>query len=147
MMFWRVPNKMEQRNELTGFYVSLQTILSNFTRNWQILQRASVVDCNVTQPWRQRTVDTWKKTFFLVITPALTKYSSGKSRWTSWAVRPNEPSGFRGRKDLEPCFGIGHNLSLICQWHLRTCINSSALKTSTWFQYTLESRLWPMRHF
>ena len=20
--------------------------------------------------------------------------------WTSWAVRPNEPSGFRGRKDL-----------------------------------------------
>ena len=30
-------------------------------------------------------------------------YSSGavwESRWTSWAVRPNEPSGFRGRKDL-----------------------------------------------
>ena len=24
----------------------------------------------------------------------------GESRWTSWAVRPNEPSGFRGRKDL-----------------------------------------------
>ena len=23
-----------------------------------------------------------------------------ESRWTSWAVRPNEPSGFRGRKDL-----------------------------------------------
>ena len=21
-------------------------------------------------------------------------------RWTSWAVRPNEPSGFRGRKEL-----------------------------------------------
>ena len=21
-------------------------------------------------------------------------------RWTSWADRPNEPSGFRGRKDL-----------------------------------------------
>ena len=29
---------------------------------------------------------------------------------------PNEPSGFRGRKELlKPCFGIGHNLSLICQ--------------------------------
>ena len=31
------------------------------------------------------------------------KHSSGavwESRWTSWAVRPNEPSGFRGRKDL-----------------------------------------------
>ena len=34
------------------------------------------------------------------------------------AVRPNEPSGFRGRKDFlnpEPCFGIGLSLSLICQ--------------------------------
>ena len=32
-----------------------------------------------------------------------TKHSSGavwESRWTSWAVRPNEPSGFCGRKDL-----------------------------------------------
>ena len=30
-------------------------------------------------------------------------HSSGavwESRWTSWAVRPNEPSGFRGRQDL-----------------------------------------------
>ena len=30
-------------------------------------------------------------------------HSSGavwESRWTSWAVRPNKPSGFRGRKDL-----------------------------------------------
>ena len=30
-------------------------------------------------------------------------HSSGavwESRWTSWAVRPNEPSGFRGHKDL-----------------------------------------------
>ena len=30
-------------------------------------------------------------------------HSSGavwKSRWPSWAVRPNEPSGFRGRKEL-----------------------------------------------
>ena len=31
----------------------------------------------------------------------------------SWAVRPNEPSGFRGRKELLN-HGIGHNLSLIC---------------------------------
>ena len=23
-----------------------------------------------------------------------------ESRWTSWAVHPNEPSGFRGRKEL-----------------------------------------------
>ena len=72
MMFWRVPNKMEQRKELIGFYVSLETILSNFPRNWQeFYSELGVADCKVTQPWRQRTVDTWKKT--LVITPALTK--------------------------------------------------------------------------
>ena len=47
-------------------------------------------------------------------------YSSGavwESRRTSWAVRPNEPSGFRGREELlnRASIGIGHNLSLICQ--------------------------------
>ena len=34
---------------------------------------------------------------------ATCSHSSGavwESRWTSWAVRPNEPSGFCGRKDL-----------------------------------------------
>ena len=36
-----------------------------------------------------------------------------ESRWPSWAVRPNEPSGFRGRKAI--CFGTGLSLSLICQ--------------------------------
>ena len=39
-----------------------------------------------------------------------------KSRWPSWATRPNEPFGFRGRKELlNRAFGIGHNLSIICQ--------------------------------
>ena len=38
-----------------------------------------------------------------------------ESRWPSWAVRSNEPSGFRGCKFIEPCFGISHSLSLICQ--------------------------------
>ena len=35
--------------------------------------------------------------------PKFLSHSSGavcESRWTSWAVRPDEPSGFRGRKDL-----------------------------------------------
>ena len=34
----------------------------------------------------------------------------------SWAVRPNEPSGFRGRKAIlnHCCFGIGLSLPLIC---------------------------------
>ena len=36
-----------------------------------------------------------------------------KSRWPSWAFRPNEPYGFCGRKAT--CLGIGHSLSLICQ--------------------------------
>ena len=65
MMFWRVPNKMEQRTELTGFYVvvfmRIETIMSNFMRNWQFYNELGVADCNVTQLWCQRTVDTWKK--------------------------------------------------------------------------------------
>ena len=47
-------------------------------------------------------------------------YSSGavwESRWTSWGVRPNEPSGFRGRKDLlnRASAQVTTDLSLICQ--------------------------------
>ena len=46
-------------------------------------------------------------------------YSSGavwESRWLSWAVRPNEPSGFHGHKAmLNTCFSNGLSLSLICQ--------------------------------
>jgi len=64
MMFWHVPNKMEQRTELIGFYVCvfmrIETILSNFMRNWQFYSELGIADCNVTQLWCQRTVDTWK---------------------------------------------------------------------------------------
>ena len=45
-------------------------------------------------------------------------HSSGavwESKWTSWAVRPNEPSGFRGRKDLLNHASALVCLSLICQ--------------------------------
>ena len=40
-----------------------------------------------------------------------------ESRWTSWAVRPNEPSGFRGRKAIlnHASAAVGLSLSLICQ--------------------------------
>ena len=40
-----------------------------------------------------------------------------ESRWASWAVRPNEPSGFRGRKDLlnRASALVTTKLSLICQ--------------------------------
>ena len=41
-----------------------------------------------------------------------------KSRWPSWAFRPNESYGFCGRKatlNREPCFGISQNFSLMCQ--------------------------------
>ena len=60
--------------------------------------------------------NTITKTRSFAPTPPHSSGAVWESRWTSWAVRPNEPSGFRGRKELfEPCFGIGHNLSLICQ--------------------------------
>ena len=75
-MFWLVPNKMEQRKELIGFYLfmRMETILSNFMRNWQSFT-ASLVLQIVMWPWRQRTVDTWtrKTNYFLMITPVLTK--------------------------------------------------------------------------
>ena len=51
MLFWRVPNKMEQRKELIGFYVSLETILSNFTRNWQSFTASLVLQIVM---WRHR---------------------------------------------------------------------------------------------
>ena len=37
------------------------------------------------------------------------------SRWTSWAVRHNEPAGFRGRKELlNRASALVTTLSLIC---------------------------------
>ena len=45
-----------------------------------------------------------------------------ESRWTSWAVRPNEPSGFRRRKELlnrASALGGGENLCLMSSDVLR----------------------------
>ncbi len=38
-----------------------------------------------------------------------------ESRWPSWAFRPNEPYGFRGRKDLLNHAHACLSLSLVCQ--------------------------------
>ena len=55
-----------------------------------------------------------------------------ESRWPSWAVRPNEPSGFRGRKDL---LNRASALVTTCpwyhNWHLRTLSNTTYLPSST----------------
>ena len=91
MMFWRVPNKMEQTKELIGFclFMRMETILSNFMRNYRVLHRAWYADCNVMLPWRQRTVDTWTRKnnkYFLMITPVLTK--PGHCVWSRRAKCP-----------------------------------------------------------
>ena len=56
-------------------------------------------------------------------------HSSGavwELRWPSWAVRPNKPSGFRGRKEL---LNRATVLVTTCpwyvNWHLRTLSNTS----------------------
>ena len=63
--------------------------------------------------------------------PSLDWHSSGavwESRWPSWAVRPNEPSGFRGHKVL-----LNRALALVTtcpwyvNWHLRTLSITSSL--------------------
>ena len=59
------------------------------------------------------------------------RHSSGavwESRWPSWAVRPNEPSGFRGRKELlNRASALVTTCPKYVNWHLRTLsINSSS---------------------
>ena len=49
--------------------------------------------------------------FMSIIRSLYVHHSPGvlwESRWTSWAVRPNEPSRFRGRKDI-----LNHALVLV----------------------------------
>ena len=56
-------------------------------------------------------------------------YSSGavwESRWTSWAVRPNEPYGFLGHKDLlNRASALVTSCPWYVTWHLRTLSNTS----------------------
>ena len=61
----------------------------------------------------------WDCEYIIWILEECCCHSSGavwELRWPSWAVRPNEPSGFRGCKSyIKPCFGTGLSLSLLCQ--------------------------------
>ena len=59
------------------------------------------------------------KASFLPSAPSDSSGAVWESRWLSWAVRPNEPSGFRGRKDLL------NRASALVNWHLRTLSNTS----------------------
>ena len=78
MMFSLAPNKMDQRKEPIGFYlfIRMETILSNFVRNWQSFTASLVLQIVM---WRYRDAkeplipEQGKTNYFLMITPALTK--------------------------------------------------------------------------
>ena len=71
-------NKKKKRKEKKGthpflrFYEDGDSPVKLHEELTEFYSELGVADCNVTQSWRQRTVDFWKK-YFLVITPALTK--------------------------------------------------------------------------
>ena len=64
-----------------------------------------------------------------------TVHSSGavwESRWPSWAVRPNEPSGFLGRKELlNRASALVTTCPSYVNWHLRTLSITSSSSSST----------------
>ena len=54
-----------------------------------------------------------------------------ESKWPSWAVRPNEPSGFHGRKDLlNRASAFVTTCPYYVNWHLRTLSNTSSSSSS-----------------
>ena len=62
---------------------------------WRFSVKVICLDLNLSRNLCLGVIACWRWTAAL--------HSSGavwESRWTSWAVRPNEPSGFRGRKEL-----------------------------------------------
>jgi len=85
----------------------------NVRRHKRVIS-ASTIDFRPTLMYESTSADLWQQrlTSFCAVCGVLFYYkresttghsSSGavwESRWTSWAVRPNGPSGFRGHKDL-----------------------------------------------
>ena len=71
---------------------------------WQVLPKFHEID--LIFPWQRHTQGFSVCIFDRTLNcghDISTEHSSGavwESRWPSWAVRPNEPSGFRGRKEL-----------------------------------------------
>ena len=81
-------------------YVRCKRLINTLLR--YIIQQKSTQFVNETLDMKDKTT-TSTSLVFKTRTRLDTVHSSGavwESRWTPWAVRPNEPSGFRGRKDL-----------------------------------------------
>ena len=72
-------------------------------------------------------------------------HSSGaawESRWPSWAVRPDEPSGFRGRKAiLNRASASVSACPWYVGWHRRTLSNTTYLPTFPFVTVTLKAVL------
>ena len=67
-----------------------------------------------------------------------------ESRWPSWAVCPNKPSGFRGRKDLlNRASALVTTCPWYVNWHLRTLsINSPSSSESHAQEQSESAREW-----
>ena len=55
-------------------------------------------------------------------------------RWTSWAARPNEPSGFRGHKELLNCASA---LVTTCPWYVIWHLRTLSITSSSSSHYSL----------
>ena len=89
-------------------YVTFNTILTLLNMHTQMLRGSKTLSkwrtINISIPSNRISwLNWWRFYDKLWGTKSQDRHSSGavwESRWTTWAVRPNEPSGFCGRKDL-----------------------------------------------
>ena len=100
-------NNNTQPNLIMRYIINLTLSLrhplrkKSATRKWSLLHAYF---------WRRIVIIYLHHAFYMDLKHTLSQcasseiiHSSGapwESRWPSWAVRPNEPSGFRGRKEL-----------------------------------------------